>query len=127
VYLLDTSVMFEILSASNTGAAALLEIGDNPVAISALTRYELLASRQGKKFEEMKRLLTNIPILPYTQECADISAGIKSKLDSKGKTIGYHDIHIAGTCLRNNAVLVTLDKHFVNVPGLVVKKLSFEA
>jgi predicted nucleic acid-binding protein len=117
--------MFEILAATQTGAAILLELGESNVAISALTRYELLATRQGKKFEEMKLLLRNLPVLPYCSDCADISAKIKSQLADKGKPIIYHDFHIAGTCIHNNLILVTLDKHFSNIPDLAVKKLSF--
>jgi predicted nucleic acid-binding protein len=119
--------MFEILAATETGAAVLLEIGENNVSISALTRYELLATRKGKKYEEMKLLLRNLPVLPYTTDCADTSAQIKSQLSAKGTPISYHDVHIAGTCIHNNLILVTLDNHFSNVPDLIIKKLSFKA
>ncbi|NQU78643.1 type II toxin-antitoxin system VapC family toxin [Candidatus Woesearchaeota archaeon] len=127
MYLLDTSVMFEILSATKTGAAALLEIGEESVAISSLTRYELLATRKGKRFEEMQRMLRSLPVIAYDTPCADVSADLKSRMSVKGKTISYHDTHIAGTCIYNNLILVTLDKHFANVPGLTVKKLEFES
>jgi predicted nucleic acid-binding protein len=118
--------MFEILSATKTGAAVLLEIGESPVAISAVTRYELLATRKEKKFEEMKKLLQNLPVISYDEKCADKSAELKSNLSAKGKTISYNDVYIAGTCMHNNLILVTLDKHFKNIPGLAVRSFSFE-
>ena len=124
MYLIDTSALIELLKPTELGAAILLEIGDSPVAISSVTRFEYLLYYSGKKLEEEKNVLRNLPVLDLTSDAADKSVDIEKLLRSKGKLINETDILIASICMVNNFSLVTLDKHFSNIPGLVIKKFS---
>ena len=66
MYLLDTSVLIELMNATELGASILLKIGELPVAITPFTRYEYLYYFSGKKLEEEKRILRNLPVLEFT-------------------------------------------------------------
>ena len=115
--------MIEILKATELGAKILLQIGELPVAISSITRFEYLLYFKSKKLQEEKKILTNLPVIEFTSKCADKAVEIYQHLKSKGKMINDRDILIAGSCIENNLVLVTLDKDFLRVPGLRVKKI----
>ena len=124
MYLLDTSAIIEVFDATKTGAEIVMETMDSQIFITAITEFELLAIRNPKKREITKKLLKNIPVLEFDSKCAGVSSEIMHKMMSKGKFIDEMDIIIAGTCIRNNLFLLTLDKHFVGVPDLNVKRFT---
>ena len=124
MYLIDTSALIEMMDATEKGASLLLEIGENPVLISAVTRYEYLSYFTGKSLEEEKRILRNLPVIDFTSDCADVAVEIHNTLKAQGNIIKQSDIMIASTCKKNNLILVTLDEHFSRVPGLSIKRLK---
>jgi len=112
------------MNATEKGASLLLEIGENPVFISSVTKYEYLSYFSGKALEEEKRILRNLPIFSFNSDCADVAAEIYGNLKSRGMMIKQLDIMIASTCRKNNLILVTLDKHFSKIPGLPIKQFK---
>jgi tRNA(fMet)-specific endonuclease VapC len=125
MYLLDTSAIIEILNATESGAEILLELGDSFVAISPFTRYEYLYNFKGKRLDEEKRILRNLPVLDFTSECVDKAIEVYQDLKSKGKMINESDIYISALCILNGLTLVTLDSHFERIGGLPVKLFKF--
>jgi predicted nucleic acid-binding protein len=120
MYLLDTSALIEIMNATETGAELLLKIGESPISITPFTRYEYLYSFSGKRLEQEKKILRNLPVLEFDSDCADLAVDIHNALKSKGKMINESDIYISALCKKHNLVMVTLDKHYKNIPGLKV-------
>jgi tRNA(fMet)-specific endonuclease VapC len=58
----------------------------------------------------------------YIDEETTFSYGaIKTALRKKGKPIPENDIWIAAIVLRHNLTVVTRDKHFKEIDGLVIK------
>ena len=62
--------------------------------------------------------LNSFRILDFDKSSAEIFAKTKKELERKGKMIPLFDLITASCAISNNATLVTVDKHFKNVPGL---------
>ena len=95
------------------------------VYISTIVLGELLAAfKKGKKEKESLKFLEKflskltVEILPVSRETAEIYGQIKSLLDKQGTPIPSNDLWIAANAIETGSVLLTYDKHFLEVPGL---------
>lgn len=95
------------------------------VYISTIVLGELLAAfKKGKKEKEslgfLEKFLSKltVEILPVSRETAEIYGQIKSLLDKQGTPIPSNDLWIAANAIETGSVLLTYDKHFLEVPGL---------
>lgn len=124
---LDTSV----LVAAERGAVrfeALLEsLGEEPVAVAAITASELLhgchrakdAGVRARRAAFVDALLDAVPVLPFGLPEARRHAELWAGLARAGKVIGPHDLLIAATALAQGHALVTSNRReFGRVPGL---------
>ena len=124
---LDTSV----LVAAERGAVrfeVLLEsLGEEPVAIAAITASELLhgchrasdAGVRARRAAFVDALLDALPVLPFGLPEARRHAELWAELARTGTAIGPHDLLIAATALAQGHALVTLNqREFGRVPGL---------
>jgi predicted nucleic acid-binding protein len=125
--ILDTSV----LVAAERGAVRLeplLEsLGEEPVAIAAITAAELLhgchrAADPGvraRRFAFVEALLDLIPVRPFGLAEARRHAELWAHLAREGTMIGPHDLLIGATALAQGHLLATLNrKEFSRVAGL---------
>lgn len=125
--ILDTSV----LVAAERGAVrfeALLEsLGEEAVAIAAITASELLhgchragdAGVRARRSAFVDALLDALPVLPFGLPEARRHAELWAELASTGSAIAPHDLLIAATALARGHALVTLNQlEFSRVPGL---------
>jgi len=126
--LLDTCAWVEYFksrssSLKQTVAALLLT---EKVYVCGPVLYEL---RQGIKSEKEKALLANaFAALVYLEmdEALWFKAGELSALIKKqGQTIPLSDILIASLALKHDLTILTVDKHFEQIPGL--KRSSLKA
>ena len=122
--LLDTNAYSAILR--NQGETVLDAIdGVENLFFSVVVLGELYAGfRNGSRFREntesLKEFLSDpiVSIADVNEETAEIFGELKSVLKNQGTPIPLNDIWIAAQCVERGAVLVTLDKHFSNIPGL---------
>lgn len=124
MYILDSSILIEIIN--NTKRAELIHntIGNLPVVTTSICLHEILSGNFNKQEKFiMENILSNIETLPHTQEVAQIGAEIFKELKEKGNIINEFDILIAGICKANNATLITLDKDFAKINNLNAKIL----
>lgn len=124
MYILDSSILIEIIN--NTKRAELIHntIGNLPVVTTSICLHEILSGNFNKQEKFiMENILSNIETLPHTQEAAQIGAEIFKELKEKGNNINEFDILIAGICKANNATLITLDKDFAKINNLNAKIL----
>lgn len=124
MYILDSSILIEIIN--NTKRAELIHntIGNLPVVTTSICLHEILSGNFNKQEKFiMENILSNIETLPHTQEAAQIGAEIFKELKEKGNIINEFDILIAGICKANNATLITLDKDFAKINNLNAKIL----
>ena len=101
------------------------------LAFSVIVVGELLFGfRNGNRFEKNLRELdevlteTTVSLLTVTRVTADRFGRIAAELRRVGKPIPTNDIWIAAHAFESGAELVTFDRHFEVVPGLVWTRIS---
>ncbi|MEX2381397.1 MAG: type II toxin-antitoxin system VapC family toxin [Opitutales bacterium] len=112
--LLDTDTCIELLRGNRAVVSAAKNYSPQSVAVSVITRYELLygvlsCAPERREVERAKvlRLLETIRELPFTTSTADIAANIRRSLSAKREMIGPLDILIAATSLEEQCELIT--------------------
>lgn len=100
------------------------------LVFSAVVMGELLfgfrnGNRYGQNMKELESFLSNpyVSFLPVTAVTADRFGRIASALKRAGTPIPTNDIWIAAQTMEAGAELLTLDKHFEKVAGLVLTDL----
>ena len=100
------------------------------IYLSAIVAGELaFGFRNGNRFEQNQARLATflanpyVRFLPVTQVTADRFGRVASGLKQKGTPIPTSDIWIAAHAFETGAELVTFDKHFGQVAGLVIADL----
>jgi tRNA(fMet)-specific endonuclease VapC len=124
---LDTSVLIAAERGAVRFEALLESLGEEPVAIAAITASELLhgchrASDPGVRARRaafVDALLDALPVLPFGMPEARRHAELWAELARTGTVIGPHDLLMAATALAHGFVLATLNqREFGRVPGL---------
>ena len=128
LFLLDTDTCsYAIRSASSTLDARLATAKPDSLAISAVTRAELMfgLEKRGNP-RELTRLihgfLDRVAVMPWDAHAADHFAKLRALLERGGTPIGIFDTMIAGHALALKATLVTNNqKHFQKVKALKIE------
>jgi len=124
---IDTSVLVAGERRALRFEALLESLGEEPVAIAAITASDLLhgchrASDPGVRARRaafVDALLEAIPVLPFGLPEARRHAELWAGLAREGSVIGPHDLLIAATALAQGHSLVTMNqREFGRVPGL---------
>lgn len=104
--------------------------GAREIIVSTVVMGELLFGfRNGTRFEqntaEFESFLANphVSLLPVTAVTADRFGRVATLLRKKGTPIPTNDIWIAAHAMEVGAELLTLDRHFEKVDGLVLPDL----
>jgi len=102
-----------------------------PVAqtcMSAVTeselRFGLAKMPQTKHAEAARQFLATVPVMPWNSEAAAAYGSLRAALERVGTPLGALDLLIAAHALALGAQLITADKAFKLVPGLVVADWS---
>lgn len=123
-YVLDTNTVIYFFKGMGNVANQLRTHHPSQVAIPAVVLYELnvgilKSDNPTKRISQLKILLEQVAVLPFTQEEADIAAKIRVDLEKKGTPIGAYDILIAAAALSHQATLVSHNtKEFSRINGL---------
>ena len=125
LYLLDTDTCsYAIRNASTTLDARLATASPDALAISVVTRAELMfgLEKRGNP-RELTRLvhgfLDRVAVMPWDTQAADHFAKLRALLERGGTPIGIFDTMIAGHAVALKATLVTNNqKHFQKVKAL---------
>jgi tRNA(fMet)-specific endonuclease VapC len=113
LYLLDTDIASYIINSRSPQAAAKFAgIRSSQIAISAVTRAELLYGLKKvppshRLHSSVPRFLNTIRVLAWGAEAAGFYADIRHHLLSTGPPIGEMDMMIAAHALALGATLVT--------------------
>ena len=97
-----------------------LYVQSDSLQTSAVTCFELLSgAREGRRGDQVRRLVAAIPILPLDRDAATRAAIVRQQLAREGLSIGMADSLIAGIALANGLPLLTRNrKHFEHVEDL---------
>lgn len=122
--LLDTNA-YSALMRGHTGVAEKVRRAEQ-VILSAVVAGELmygfrLGSRFARNMEELEAFLENpyVAFVPVTMTTADRFSRIAASLRRKGKPIPTNDLWIAAHALETGADMISFDRHFDIVGGLV--------
>jgi len=125
--ILDTSVVVAAERRRFDISAFLLAQPVAPVRLAAITYSELLhgveraanAQIRARRSRFIERILSLTGIAGFNQKEAELHARLWASLESRGQTIGPHDLQIAATALSLDYTLATLNvREFSRVPGL---------
>lgn len=120
MHLLDTSAVINLMYGSEKGNIIKKVVGSSPVAISALTVYELWIGMKPPEIDFFTNLIQEVTVIDFNKLSAIKSADLETELKKKGIMINKVDLLIAGTCLAHGFELVTCDADFSKVKGLTV-------
>ena len=121
MYCLDSSAIIEILCGTEEGKK-ISELTNNlPTFISSFSIYELLRGANSSDKEKINKFLSESEVLGFDTNSAKKSADLELELKKSGTPINNVDIFISGICLSKRLIIVTCDKDFLKVKGLVVK------
>ena len=122
--LVDTNA-YTALFARHEGIADLISDSE-AILLSAVVVGELLDGFLGGTREEenrrdldQMRAKSRTVVVPITADTAEWFATVKQQLRRKGTPIPINDVWIAASALEHGATLVSLDRHFENVDGLL--------
>jgi tRNA(fMet)-specific endonuclease VapC len=62
----------------------------------------------------------NVRIVSATYDTSEFFASIKDNLRKSGHPVPINDIWIAAHCMETGSMLITYDKHFFEIPGLLI-------
>lgn len=130
-YLLDTSILIDILNSSPKVMENLERVGIHQCCMSTISLHELYWGAQlarekkeeyfVKEMNKISRLIEDIDIHPLSADGKDY-AKIKHLLKEYGSMIDEFDIVIAGQAISEGLTVVTDNiKHFNRIPGLKIE------
>ena len=95
----------------------------SPIVLGELMFGFRNGSRFSRNMEELNRFLLHpsVAIPPLSEITSDRYSRIAAQLKSQGTPIPSNDIWIAAQTLETGAELVTMDKHFKTINGLVFR------
>ena len=101
---------------------------ETSVVAAGEIRYGLERLPKGKKRTDLedkaRRTLTALPINSISEQIADVYGNLKAALEGQGLNLDDNDLWIAATAIANGSILVTRDRIFAKIPGLLVEDWS---
>jgi tRNA(fMet)-specific endonuclease VapC len=125
--ILDTSLLIAAERGTLRFESLLESVGDEPVAIAAITASELLhgCHRARDPAVRIRRaafvdaVLEAVPVVPFGLAEARRHAELWANLANRGSVIGPHDLLVGATALARGDALATLNqREFRRVAGL---------
>ena len=125
-YLLDTNTVSHLLKHHPAVARRVVAVPMAALCISAITEGELLfglAKRPdaSRVHAAVRELLLRLEVLPWDRAAAARYGPLRATLVGLGKPLAPMDLLIAAHALSADAVLVTNDQAFRQVPGLALE------
>jgi tRNA(fMet)-specific endonuclease VapC len=127
-YLMDTNAVSAVLKQNRTvlGRAEEAERDQKEIFVSAITYYEirrgLLAVNAARKTKIFEAFCEDHEILEIDRRIIpDRAAAIYAELKQQGEILEDSDILIAASALVHDLILVTDDRHFRRIPGLMIE------
>ncbi|WP_201276091.1 type II toxin-antitoxin system VapC family toxin [Methylotetracoccus oryzae] len=123
--MLDTNAVSALVKGRAPALTGLL--GSRPCCISVITEAEMRYGLARRPLHRdlrtlVEALLDSIDIRPWTSRTASRYGTLRAELDALGKPLAPLDLLIAAHALTEGCVLVSADRAFTRVPGLVVEE-----
>lgn len=125
----DTSFLIDVLNAEPRAVGQLRELAarEEPLWIPATALQELyvgtrLCERPEQERARVENLERSLPVLAFDAASARIAGTLEGDLARRGKRPPVADAQIAATALRRGEAVLTRDKRFPKIEGLVVER-----
>lgn len=125
-YMLDTNMVSHFIRGDQNVRNKILSVPMSQLAISVITEAELLfglAKRpDAKKLSAVvHEFLIRVDVLPWESTVASCYGTLRADLQRKGKVLGNLDLLIAAHALSLEVILITNDRAFSQIDGLIVE------
>lgn len=108
-YLLDTSVVIDVLRGVSGRAGLLRGLADDGhlLACTAITVAEVFAGMRSKERLQTVALLDSLVHFDITRPDAELAGGLRREWSSRGRTLALADLLIAAIAIRQELILMT--------------------
>ena len=125
-YMLDTNAVSALIKQQPAVVKKVCSLPMHALYISAITEGELrfgLAKRPEatRLHQAVLELLKRVDVLPWDHSVTQTYGTVRAGLEAQGKTLGALDLLIASHALSTDAVLVSNDRVFRQVSGLIIE------
>lgn len=125
-YMLDTNTLSYLVQGRPAVTERVVAVPMAALCMSSITEGELLyglAKRPAarKLHAVVHELLLRLDVLPWDHAAAERYGATRAEMAAQGKVLAPLDLLIATHALSVGAVLVTSDKAFTQVPGLLME------
>lgn len=125
-YMLDTNTVSHLLKKHPEVARRVIAAPITSLCISAITQGELLfglAKRPDATalHAAVLEFLRRVDVLPWSGTTAEVYGSARATTEREGRALATMDLLIGSHALSIDAVLVTNDRAFAQLPGLLVE------
>ena len=131
-YLLDTNTVSHLLRKHPAVARRVVAVPITSLCISAITQGELLFGL-AKRPEAtalhgaVREFLRRVDVLPWDAATSEVYGSVRAATQREGRVLAPLDLLIGSHALSIDAVLVTNDRAFAQLPGLSVEDWTEES
>lgn len=131
-YMLDTNTVSHLLKKHPAVARRVVVVPITSLCISAITQGELLFGLARRPdatalHEAARELLRRVDVLPWDAATAEVYGPARAATQRQGKVLAPMDLLIGSHALSIDAVLVTNDRAFGQLPGLSIEDWTEES
>lgn len=125
-YMLDTNTVSYFLKGSSQVRSKIIATPTSSLSISAITEGELLFGLAKKHHDKslhtiVHEFLIRVDVHPWDSAVAGCYGELRAAMQRKGKILGNLDLQIAAHALALELILVTSDRAFLQVDGLLIE------
>jgi tRNA(fMet)-specific endonuclease VapC len=125
-YLLDTNIISDLMKhPAGVITGWIRKVGEDSVFTSVIVIAEVeygIEKKQSLRLrEQLEGIRPSLTILPLTQPAEKHYARVRVVTEQRGWTIGQNDLLIAAHALSLDAIVVTDDRAFLQMPGVRVE------
>ena len=122
-YLLDSSIIIEILGGSSIGLKAGELVRQGEASTSIISYCEVLNVVDLEKLSKAEAFLSQIPVFGVALSDGNTAKNLQYECRKAGKYVPTMDCLIAATAINNNSILVAADQDFERIEKL--RKIVF--
>ena len=131
-YMLDTNTVSHLLKKQPAVAHRVVAVPITSLCISAITQGELLfglAKRPDATalHGAVREFLRRVDVLPWDAAASEVYGPARAVTQREGRVLAPMDLLIGSHALSLDAILVTNDRAFSQLPGLVIEDWTEES
>ena len=131
-YMLDTNTVSHLLKKHPTVSRRVVAVPITSLCISAITQGELLFGLARRPdatalHSAVREFLRRVDVLPWDAATSEVYGPARAATQREGRVLAPMDLLIGSHALSIEAVLVTNDRAFAQLPGLSIEDWTEES